>query len=248
MFRDSIPGINKIFQSDPPKGSIILVTGGAGTLKSSFIFSVMCAHLKKHPTETGVYTTLEETKDSHIRNMESIGIKCTDQLKIYDIASFKSDMAYEDLTYYVRQKDYIDLVLRGIFTVLRKGTEPSKGGAEGGANKPTCYALDSLNALHDLAKIDEKLIRQKIQELFFTLRSTGVTNFIVLETVTGEDLPEYYLADGVIELGMHKNTVGVKRYIQVKKMKAVKHALDPFVIDVEKTGGLTIVNPLTSGR
>jgi len=56
------------------------------------------------------------------------------------------------------------------------------------------------------------------------------------------------LADGIIELGMQKSPAGVKRYIQVKKMKAVKHSLDPYLIDIAKGGGLTIISPLTGGR
>jgi len=248
MFRDSIPGINKIFDNDPPKGSIILVTGSAGTLKSSFIFSLMSAYLSKHQNEFAVYTTLEETKENHLNNMQSIGIKYSDNLKIYDIASFKSDIEFEDINYYIHQKDYIDLVLRGVFKFIKRNI-PEKGNRNiVPEKKPCCYALDSLNALYDLAKIDEKLIRQKAQELFLNLRSSKITNFIILETAKESDLPEHYLADGIIELGMHKDPSGVKRYIQVKKMKAVKHSLDPFVIDIAKGGGLTIVNPLLDHR
>ena len=249
MFRDSIPGINKIFENDPPEGSIILVTGGAGTLKSSFIFSVMNSRLTSKPGQTGIYVTLEETMESHERNMKSIGIDYCERLKIYDVASFKADLGYEDLSSYMHPKDYIDLVLRGLSKVLKKGSAVHGGkGGDGDIAAPCCYAIDSLNALQDLAKIDSNALRQKIHELFYTLRSTRLTNFVVLEAANEFASPEYYLADGVIELGMQKSMAGVKRFIQVKKMKSVRHSLEPFVIDIARGGGLNIIGPLAMER
>lgn len=251
MLRDTIPGINKIFETDPPRGSVILVAGGAGTLKSAFIFSVLAANLNSDHNQYAIYTTLEENRDSHIRNMESIGIKFPkDRLMIHDLASFKSDMAYEDLSCYINQKDYIDLALRGISTAMQKSIEGvHRSDAPEIAKKPVSfYALDSLNALRDLARIDSAIIRQKIHELFYTLRKNNVTSFIVHESPAGSELPETYLADGVIEFGMQPNTVGFKRYIHVRKMKSSRHAIDPFAIEVAKNGGLAIISPLTTHR
>jgi KaiC/GvpD/RAD55 family RecA-like ATPase len=247
MFRDAMPGINKIFENDPPEGSIILVTGGAGTLKSSFIFTAMNSHLARNPDRTGIYVTLEETKESHIRNMHSIGITNSERLKIYDVASFKADLGYDDLSSYMHPKDYIDLVLRGLSKVLKKGNA-AQDGANANEKLPCCYAIDSLNALQDLAKIDTIALRQRIHELFYTLRSTNVTNFVVLETTLDSATPEFYLADGVIELGIQKGPAGVKRFLQVKKMKSVRHSLEPYVIDIARSGGLNIINPLTGDR
>ena len=47
MFRDIIKGLDQIIQGDIPRGSIILVTGTEGTLKSSLVFSMISRSFEK---------------------------------------------------------------------------------------------------------------------------------------------------------------------------------------------------------
>src|SRR5207244_3314255 len=69
-FRSAIEGLDKVIRSDilPPK--VILVTGPPGSMKTSFCYTLMSRYLKD-TGEFGLYTTLEETVQSHLRNMES---------------------------------------------------------------------------------------------------------------------------------------------------------------------------------
>src|SRR2546428_694529 len=73
-FRSAIEGLDKVIRSDilPPK--VILVTGPPGSMKTSFCYTLMSRYLKD-TGEFGLYTTLEETVQSHLRNMESLGIE-----------------------------------------------------------------------------------------------------------------------------------------------------------------------------
>ena len=41
-------------------------------------------YLTNQKDEFGVYVTLDETKESHLRNMESLGIKKPENLQIFD--------------------------------------------------------------------------------------------------------------------------------------------------------------------
>jgi len=62
MIRNTIPGLNKIFENDIYPGSIVLVTGTPGTLKSGLTFNILSEHLKGRD-ESGIYFTLEETEE-----------------------------------------------------------------------------------------------------------------------------------------------------------------------------------------
>src|SRR5213078_855589 len=72
-FRNAIDGLEKVIRTDilPPK--VILVTGPPGSMKTSFPNPLMTRD-HKDTGEFGLYTTLEATVQSHLRNMESIGV------------------------------------------------------------------------------------------------------------------------------------------------------------------------------
>jgi len=73
MCKNSVRGLNALFESDIKKGSIVLVQGASGTLKSGFVHNILSNYISKHK-DYGLYVTLEESEESHIRNMESLGI------------------------------------------------------------------------------------------------------------------------------------------------------------------------------
>ena len=74
VFLDSIDGLDLIFHTEPPQGSIILVVGGAGTLKSSFVYNLLQKYLDGHSEERAIYITFEESKEGHLNNIKSTGI------------------------------------------------------------------------------------------------------------------------------------------------------------------------------
>ncbi len=247
MFKDKISGLNQIFQSEIAHGGVIIVTGSAGSLKSAFVYNLLSEYLRVHKGEKGIYITLEENQESHLKNMKSIGIELEDRLQISDIASFRAHIGFEHM-------DYLDLIIKRIndtaLNLNLRGPDNSEGkssinkGKEK-KQKTTCFALDSLNALHALIDLDRHKMRNKLLEFFTYLRKKNLTSFIVLEQ--SKESPyseEFFLADGVIEFGITTSPEkSLKRYIQVKKMRSTKHSLDQFVIEVGKNG-LNVVGKL----
>jgi KaiC/GvpD/RAD55 family RecA-like ATPase len=245
MFKDTIPGLDKIFESDIPKGGIIIVTGTAGSLKSAFIYNLMSEYLKLNKSRLGIYVTLEETKKSHLKNMKSLGISLEPRLRVSDIASFREHIGFEDM-------DYLDLILQRISNTDDANEKNNEKAVVNDENKKpqktrkiTCFAMDSLNALYSLLNMDKNQMRNKLLEFFAILRKKNLTCFIVLEMSKDTSYSdEFFLADGIIEFGITPSPEkSMKRYIQVKKMRATKHSLDPFVIEVRKNG-LHIVGKL----
>src|SRR5213080_5075722 len=87
-FRSAIEGLDKVIRSDilPPK--VILVTGPPGSMKTSFCYTLMSRYLKD-TGEFGLYTTLEETVQSHLRNMESLGVELSMNMQISDFTDLR---------------------------------------------------------------------------------------------------------------------------------------------------------------
>ena len=264
MFRDAIPGMDKVFQTEPPEGSIILIIGGPGTLKSTFVYNLVSNSMAKRPSELTqcIFVSLEETRASILRNITNIGIQPSERIQISDMASFLREVerATENIA---SDSEYTAMILEQASRPLRiypnrdddirsltqrKGAEVpagSKNPAEKPALKPNIFVLDSLNALNSVIYRASKNIRKEMAHFMFKLREKSVTSFIVMEVGDPKQYkPEHFLVDGIIELGMMETEPRkFKRYLKVQKMRATKHSIEPFLIEV--TGeGIKVVDEL----
>jgi KaiC/GvpD/RAD55 family RecA-like ATPase len=236
VFIDSLDGMDLIFHTEPPQGAIILVVGGAGTLKSSFVYNMLERYLDRHPKERAVYITFEESKEGHLKNIKSLGIPETPQIQIIDIASFKADLELWDQNIF-KEEDYLNLILeRAVAPLAVYEPHGDEGGDVDKGYPPRYLVIDSLNALLALLGLNEPLVRRKLQDFFFRIRKRGVTAIMILETQVVDDRPEYFLVDGIIELGTEKMGNDIKRYLQVRKMRATRHEMKPFLIEATDSG------------
>jgi KaiC/GvpD/RAD55 family RecA-like ATPase len=230
VFLDSIDGMDLVFHTEPPKGSIILIVGGAGTLKSSFIYNLLQKYLDDHNDERAIYITFEESKDGHLNNIKSMGIPTTPLIQIIDVASFKADLEVWDSSLF-KEEDYLNLILERATAPLSIYEPHGDKDTSDEEHPPTYIVIDSMNALLSLLGIEGPVIRKKLQEFFFRLRNKGVTTFIILETQSVDDRPEYFLVDGIIEMGTDKLGNDIKRYLAVRKMRGTRHEMKPFLIE-----------------
>jgi KaiC/GvpD/RAD55 family RecA-like ATPase len=244
VFIDSIDGMDLIFHTEPPQGAIVLVVGGAGTLKSSFVYNMLERYLDHHPKERAVYITFEESKEGHLKNIKSMGIAETPQIQIIDIASFKADLELWDQNIF-KEEDYLNLILERAAAPLAVYEPHGEEGADDAAKEfpPKYLVIDSMNALLALLGLSEPLVRRKLQDFFFRIRKYGVTAIMILETQVVDDRPEYFLVDGIIELGTEKMGNDIKRYLQVRKMRATRHEMKPFLIEATD-GGIKVIGEL----
>ena len=229
MLRDTVNGLAEVLKTDTPKGFVTLIIGDIGTLKSGFVHNVLSNYLIEHEGEFGVYATLEEPKESHLRNMASLGIKKPDRLQIFDYKDIRKEW----------KKEEPELDMMSITEDIIKFYKEEQG------EKFTVFALDSLNALQSLAKIEN--LRKESYHFFTLLRESGLTSFIIEEipVVGGErgHIPEAYMADGVIELGIIETPELVSRYMQIQKMRAVQHSMKKHQL-VITNDGLEVLGPV----
>ena len=229
MIMNTINGLDKLLFVEIPEGSVILVTGAEGTLKSGLVFSMISNHVAAN-NEHCLYVTLEQSKESHLRNMLSLGIKKDPSLHIFDYQDMRREWWDGELDLIAVTED-----------VIRSYKERY--------DSLTLFALDSLNALYSITEPDN--IRSKVYHFFSYLREEGLTSFIIMESnqsrMAGQlsqfHQTEHFLSDGIIELGMIEGKGGVKRYIQILKMRAAKHAMEKHQITVDENG-ISILGPI----
>ncbi|HYV07973.1 MAG TPA: ATPase domain-containing protein [Thermoplasmata archaeon] len=230
-FRTSIDGLDKVLRSEitPPK--VILVTGPPGSMKTSFCYTLMSRYLKD-TGEFGLYTTLEETVQSHLRNMESLGVELSMNMQISDFTDLREIDAVvgpED------QTDYLTFIERMIGHYRKVH-----------GHKFKLFALDSLGALYSLMENTTNM-RKRMFYFFKMLRDADLTSLVVMERSADGDSQllgnEGFLVDGIVLLGLDRSRGKLVRYLQVEKMRSADHSMEKHAIEVRK-GGLTVLGPI----
>jgi KaiC/GvpD/RAD55 family RecA-like ATPase len=229
MFRDTIEGINNIFETDVFPGAIILIRGSPGSLKSAVTYSLLSKHLMKKP-EFGMYMTLEETTESHLRNMQSLGIEVPDNILISDYSDIRGRFEGGE-----EHPDFLEMV-KGVVDFFKK--------KEG--DRFTCFALDSLGALYSLTETDN--LRAKMFHFFKILREQKLTSLVIMETAKESNIQsalgsEGFLVDGIIEMGNIETQHDIMLYMQVIKMRACSHSRNKHLVEITDHG-LTILGPV----
>ncbi len=229
MFKDSIKGLDKIFKTDIQSTVALAIVGEGGTLKSSFTYSLLAENCLTDDA-LGIYITLEETAESLLQNQRSIGVRLEERLKIVDYNSMRRRFRGEE-----KHLAFLRMILSILLSYKKQHGDRFK-----------YVALDSLGALYSLVELKDP--RREMYHFFNTLRENDLTTWIIMERVgLGETYAGaesmLFLVDGVIELGVVETTQNVRRYIQVKKMRSVKHDMEKFVLDVGEEG-LEVLGPL----
>ena len=231
VFRNSIEGLDKVFRTDidPPK--VLLVTGPPGSMKTSFCYALMSSYLKR-TNEFGLYTTLEETVQSHLKNMESLGVDLSLNMQISDFTDLRevdAVVAAED------QTDYIAFIEKMVAHFKRVHGAKFK-----------LFALDSLGALYSLMENTTNM-RKRMFYFFKMLRENELTTMVIMERSPNGDSQllgnEGFLVDGILMLGLDRSRGKLVRYLQVEKMRAAEHSMEKHAVE-PKRGGMTVLGPI----
>jgi len=236
MFKDSIPGLDKVFKNDIDRPKVILVTGPPGSVKTTFCYTLMSSYLRDK-NEFGLYATLEETVDSHLKNMESMGVKLSMKMQISDLTDLREIDQIDEVIGQEAQTDYVLFIEKMIQRFRRTH-----------GNKFSIFVLDSLGALYSLME-NVSDMRKKMFYFFKMLRDNNLTCFVIMErSLTGESQllgNEGFLADGILLLGLDRQRGKLVRFLQVEKMRASEHSMERHAIEVGKNG-IQVLGPIMS--
>lgn len=209
-------------QGGIPEGHMILVCGSAGTMKSTFAYSILYNEILEKDVG-GLYITLEQSKENLLTHMEGMGMNSSEakeKLNILDLTQMRKEILTE------AQGMWIDFVSR--LVELIQNVENCK-----------LVVLDSLNALYSLVNFANP--RNELFLFFEKFRNLGVTTFFVAESrsedkICGEYGLEDFMCDGIILLTMREEGDRFNRYIRCIKMRSSRLDTSFFPLLVTERG------------
>jgi KaiC/GvpD/RAD55 family RecA-like ATPase len=215
-----VSGFDELFENGIPKGSNVLVAGGAGSGKTIFCLQTLQYHVLRG--EKCFYMSFEESEKRLMEHMEDFG---WNPEKLLTSGNFKikrylpSDIHYlsekgGDNAMFAKEEDSQLLQLEPV--TLEEGFEPD------------FVVIDSLTAIASTFMGKGGSYRFYAERLFRFFEKIGSTNYFITET---KQIPETFsqtgveefLADGVIVLYNIKRENVRERAIEVLKMRGTKH-------------------------
>jgi len=206
-----IPGLDGALRGGVPRGSVILIAGAPGTMKTSLGLFILASNAVSD-LRGSLYITFGERAASLLRQMETLGL---------------------DLSRAEGRFDILDATL--LARSARKGGRDWLNDLKGRVNERAgdrleLLVIDSLDALEVLAKFENR--RVELFRLFEWLRDLKLTSFVIAERadfiIRGNVFQgrhdEDFLADGMIQLRLHPVTdVEIQRRIRIVKMRGTAH-------------------------
>lgn len=192
-----IKNLDDVLGGGFPRASINILAGGPGTGKTMLAHEM--AYLTATPKSKVLYiTTVSEPMHKVLLYVQNF--------PFFDASKVETSIRYEDVGALL-QKAPVDEVMRVIGDMVHK-------------ESPAVLIIDSFKALSDLAP-DTATFRRSLYELTGRLTASGCTTFLLGE-YGAEDihgLPEFAVADGIIEMSNERRGIRTYRYLSVAKLR-----------------------------
>jgi KaiC/GvpD/RAD55 family RecA-like ATPase len=207
-------GLDKHIAGGIPKGSVSIVCGAPGTMKSSFCYSILYNNALKANTK-GLYLTLEQDVNSLRTQMRMLKMMDHEDISIVDFGCVQNKIHKQksEDNWIHRIKVYID-------DIKDKGYD--------------LIVIDSLDALYSLTNIKDP--RREIFYFFTALRDTGITSLLISEMSSStSNFSQYgvegFLSDAIIHMDLQKRgdvLSSLERFIGIVKMRNTNHETQYF--------------------
>lgn len=214
--RTFVEGFDEALGGGIPRGSVVLVAGTPGTMKTALTFSILYENVKAG--SRALYISLEESQEDLRASMTDLGMTGLDDMELYilDIGRIRLEHKDEELA-----KNWLDVLQKYIEQRVR-------------VNGFDLIAIDSLEALYSLSHIENP--RRELFHFFGFLRSLNATSLLISEVPSGGAISfgrydEEFLADGILHLKMSPvGDTDVQLRIRCVKMRRSKHEHGDFAL------------------
>ena len=211
-----VEGFDEALGGGIPRGSLVLVAGTPGTMKTALTFSILYENVKAG--SKALYITLEESQEDLRAAMTDLGMTGLDDMELYilDIGRIRLEHKDEELS-----KNWLDVLQKYIDQRVR-------------VNAFDLVAIDSLAALYSLSRLNNP--RRELFHFFGFLKSLHATCFLISEVPSGDhgklsSFEEEFLADGILYLGhFAKGATDMQLRLRCVKMRRARHALGSFAL------------------
>lgn len=226
--KTGIPGFDELFGNGIPKGSAVLVSGGAGAGKTLFCLQTLIHHASQG--KTCFYMSFEESTHKLMEHMNDFGWNpekaiSSGNLVIKRYSPFDITRSVDAML----AKEKGELLIDMDPVILPKDF------------KPDVIVLDSLTAVASAFTGKQDSYRIYIEQLFRFFENLGSTSFLITETTQVPEIysttgVEEFLADGVIVLYNLKQGDIRENAIEILKMRGDNHKKKMVAMQVTGTG------------
>ncbi|MBR9692523.1 AAA family ATPase [Candidatus Woesearchaeota archaeon] len=236
-----IQGLDENIQGGVPEGHLTLLSGAAGTMKSSVCFNVL--YHEAVAGKNGLYFSLEQSAESLVNHMVNMDydMRRINLVIVKELSDLKTRMAE------LQDQTLGSLIIVDIGTIRKEihdvNTDNNKSWLNVIKNvvkkihvEAGCplLVLDSLSALYVLSRFENPRI--ELFYIFEYLRDLRITSFLISEMpLDGSKYSEYeiedFLSDGIITIRLTPFRRQVVREIAVVKMRATNCNNDIFSLE-----------------
>jgi len=210
-----VEGFDKIVDEGIPAGSVVLIAGTSGSMKSSFAYYILYENALKG--KKGVYVALQQNEKNISQQMENFGWKMENvKGNLYILDRYKIQEGAERMY----KKTFMDILLEHLLLLKQNFNYE-------------LVAVDCLSAMETIS--EPRKPRVEMFKFFEWLRKLETTSFLMSEM--SEDSKAYSrydeesLADGIIHLKMEAiGDVKIQRRIRCVKMRTSKHSPDWYTL------------------
>ncbi len=211
-----VDGLDDALGGGIPRGSVVLVAGTPGTMKTALTFSILYNNVKAG--SRALYISLEESQEDLRASMTELGMTGLEEIELYilDIGRIRLEHKDEELS-----RNWLDVLQKYIEQRVR-------------VNGFDLIAVDSLEALYSLSHIENP--RRDLFHFFAFLRSLNATSLLISEVPSGSHgafgrYDEEFLADGILHLKHAPiGETDVQLRIRCVKMRRSRHEHGDFAL------------------
>jgi len=202
-FSTYIEELDQIMAGGVPRGSVLLINGPAGSMKTTLAYHML--HRAAENGIRGLFFSLEQSRDSLIRQMEGLGMDRQGSLSnliVADLVEVRRSMEGQ-------KGDWREIIMRFVSTAVDE-------------NSIQLFVLDSFESF--MALSERSFSRAEVKDLFDAFRDMGLTSIVISETpmasLESNEHMELYVADGALELAMVEgNESRIQRWLRCVKLR-----------------------------
>ncbi len=211
-----VEGFDDALGGGIPRGSVVLICGTPGTMKTSLVFSILYNNVRKNGSKA-LFVTLEQSYEDLRDAMAELGMRGLDDMDLYilDVGRIRREHKEEE-----GQKDWMQVLMEYIDKRVK-------------VQDFDLLAIDPLSGLYSLSEMRNP--RRDLFHFFSFLKELGPTSFLVSEIPYGSPRlvahEEDFLADGIFLLRQYEiGETDVQLRIRCIKLRKAKHEQGYFAL------------------
>jgi circadian clock protein KaiC len=215
--QSGIQGLDEMIEGGFPFPSVVLVSGSAGTGKTTFALKYLCEGAKR--SEQGLYfTTLSEPTQWMLRYAS--------QFDFINPEYFGDQIVYMDLGAMLREVEPKELLAAMEEKIAQ--------------TMPQRIVIDPITVVGGMLKGE---YRTFLFDLFNRLKNWNATTLVTGEVGPGELYPPEvsYAVDGIVLLMLSEEGGARRKYLEVLKMRGTNHLTGKQSIDITRQEGIVVL-------